>query len=169
MEGLLDAQGVWQEDEEVMGQIVLDYYTDLLTSSNLIVFDEILEAVQPRVTSSMNQKLTMEFTADEVNVALKQMYPLKAPRPDGMPHLFFQHFWPKIGDVVTRTILDFLNLGLTPPNFNETDIVLIPKVKEPKKVTDYRPISLCNVMFTIASKAIANRMKKFLPSIISDT
>ena len=169
MEGLVDAQGVWQEDEEIIGGIVLDYYTDLFTSNNPTGFDEILEAVQPRVTSSMNQKLTMEFTADEVNVALKQMYPLKAPRLDGMPHLFFQHFWPKIGDVVTRTILDFLNLGLTPPNFNETDIVLIPKVKEPKMVIDYRPISLSNVVFKIASKAIANRMKKILHSIISDT
>ena len=78
MEGLLDAQGVWQEDEKVMGEILLDYYTNLFTSSNPTVFDEILEAVQPRVTSRMNQKLTMEFTVDEVNVALKQMYPLKA-------------------------------------------------------------------------------------------
>ena len=74
----MDAQGVWQEDEEVMGQIVLDYYTDLFTSSNVIVFYEILEAVQPRFTSSMNQKLTMEFTIDEVYVVLKQMYLLKA-------------------------------------------------------------------------------------------
>ena len=147
MEGLLDAQGVWQEDEEVMGEIVLDYYIDLFTSSNPIVFDEILEAVQPRVTYSMNQKLTMEFTTDEVNVALKQMYPLKAPGPNGMSPLFYQHFWPKIGEVVTRTILDFLNFGLTPLNFNETHIVLIPKVKEPKKVTDYRPISLCNMVY----------------------
>ena len=92
MEGLLDARGVWQENEEVMGEIVLDYYTDLFTSSNLIDFDEILGAMQPRVTSSMNQKITMEFTADEVNMALKQMYPLKAPGLDGMPPLFYQHF-----------------------------------------------------------------------------
>ena len=92
MEGLLDARGVWQENEEVMGEIVLDYYTDLFTSSNLIDFDEILGAMQPRVTSSMNQKITMEFTADEVNMALKQMYPLKALGPDGMPPLFYQHF-----------------------------------------------------------------------------
>ena len=92
IEGLLDARGVWQENEEVMGEIVLDYYTDLFTSSNLIDFDEILGAMQPRVTSSMNQKITMEFTADEVNMALKQMYPLKASGLDGMPPLFYQHF-----------------------------------------------------------------------------
>ena len=92
MEGLLDARGVWQENEEVMGEIVLDYYTDLFTSSNLIDFDEILGAMQPRVTSSMNQKITMEFTADEVNMTLKQMYPLKASGLDGMPPLFYQHF-----------------------------------------------------------------------------
>ena len=86
-----------------------------------------------------------------------------------MPSLFYQHFWPKIGEVVIRTILDFLTFNLTLPNFNETHIVLIPKVKEPKKVTYYRPISLCDMVFKIASKAIVNRMKKYLPSIISDT
>ena len=94
------------------------------------------------------------------------MYPLKAPGPDGMPPLFFQHFWPLIGNVVTKTILNF---GIVPPKFNETHIVLIPKIKEQKKVTDYRPISLCNVVYKLASKAIANRLKKILPSIISDT
>ena len=43
-------------------------------------------------------------------------------------------------------VLDFLNLGIFPPKFNNTHIVLIPKVKEPKRITECRSISLCNVV-----------------------
>ena len=63
---------------------------------------------------------------------------------------------------------DFLNLGITPPNFNKTHIVLIPKVKEPKRVTDFRPISLCNVAYKIASKTMANRLKQVLPQLVCE-
>ena len=84
-------------------------------------------------------------------------------------HLCFQYFWPKIGEEVTTTVLDFLNIGISPPKFNETHIVLIPKCKEPKKITEYRPISLHNVVYKIASKVVANKLKKILPTIISDT
>ena len=64
-----------------------------------------------------------------------------------------------VGNKVTKTFLDFLNSSISPPNFNQTHIVLIPKRREPKRIIDYRPISLCNVVYKIASKAIANRLK----------
>ena len=69
------------------------------------------------------------------------MLPLKAPGPDGMPPLFFKHFWSTSGEVVTNMVLNFLNSSIFPSNFNDTNIVLIPKVKESKLVTDYMPIS----------------------------
>ena len=94
------------------------------------------------------------------------MYPLKAPGPNGMPPLFFQHFWSTMGDVVTKTVINFLNSGISPPNFNGTRIVLIPKCN-PKRITDYRPISLCNAIYKLASKSITNQLKKFLPAMIS--
>ena len=71
--------------------------------------------------------------------------------------------------MVITTVLEFLNHGVSPPYFNKMHIILILKVKTPKKITDYRPISLCNVVYKIASKAIANRLKKIIHSIISDT
>ena len=169
MEGLLDNDGVWQIEEDKLEEIAIRYFGDLFSTSNLVDFSDLLLVVQPKVTHAMNEWLVQPFVESEVNVALKQMYPLKAPGPDGMPPLFFQHFWSTCGVVVTKTVLDFLNFGISPPNFNETHITLVPKIKEPKKIMDYRPISLCNVVYKIASKAIANRLKIFLPSIISDT
>ena len=72
-----------------------------------------------------------------------------------------------IGDHVIATVLDFLNSSNMNPNINYTHIVLIPKVKSPEKMSDYRPISLCNVVYKIMSKVVANRLKQILPKLIS--
>ena len=48
----------------------------------------------------MNAQLSSEFKAWEVQQAIKQMVPLKAPGPDGMPLLFYQHYWNLVGDDV---------------------------------------------------------------------
>ena len=152
-----------------MEGIILKYYSDLFQSSQPTEFAELIEAVVPKVFQEMNGSLTSEFQCVEDFKALKQMYPLKSPSLDGMPPLFFQHFWPTFGNVVTKTVLDFLHHSIFPPKFNETHIVLFLKIKNPKKVTDFCPISLCNVMYKLASKVLANRLKKVLPKIINDT
>ena len=56
-----------------------------------------------------------------------------------------------------------------PTNLNLTHIALIPKVKNPMCVNEFRPISLCNFLYKIISKVLANRLKKILPHIISPT
>ena len=162
IEGLLDAEEVWQTDEKRVEEIAVEYYETLFTSSNPTDFTELVQAIQPKVSAAMEHMLVGDFTADECRRALKQMYPLKAPGLDGMPQLFLSHFWPTCGEVVTKTVLDFLNLHIVHPNFNGTHVVLIPKIQEPKKIIDFRPISLCNIVYKIASKAIANRLRKDL-------
>ena len=53
------------------------------------------------------------------------------------------------------------------PDLNHTNIVLIPKVKNSEKMSEYKLISLCNVVYKIISKVLANRLKQVLPDIIS--
>ena len=85
-----------------------------------------------------------------------------------MPPLFYQKFWSPSGDCVTQAVLNFLNHGITPPDFNDTNIVLIPKVKNSRKITEYRPISLCIVIYKLASKTETNRLKIVLFGIVSE-
>ena len=78
-------------------------------------------------------------------------------------------FWHIVGDNVVSVVLEFLNTSYLLPDLNHTYIVLIPKIKNPVKVSDYRPISLCNVIYKIIAKVLANRLKQVLPHIISPT
>lgn len=95
------------------------------------------------------------------------MHPLKAPGPDGFSACFYQQHWATVGGEVRTTVLNFLNLGTFDEAINTTFIALIPKVSPSTKVTDFRPISLCNVLYKFIAKVSANRLKVLLPSIIS--
>ena len=64
---------------------------------------------------------------------------------------------------MTGAVLDYLYSANMVPDINYTHIVLIPKVKKSEKMADFRPISLCNVIFKIISKILTNRLKLILP------
>jgi len=115
----------------------------------------------------MNQKLLKPFTRDKVWSALFQMHPLKSPGPDGFLAGCFQQSWRVVGTNVTRTVLNALNGGHIDVAINATNICIIPKVTSSPRVTDNKPISLCNVIYKIISKVLANRLKHVLPHVIS--
>ena len=66
-------------------------------------------------------------------------------------------------------VLNALNSGVVLESLNSIFIALIPKVKHPKKVANFRPISLCNVVYKLISQVLVNRLKKFLASAIPES
>ena len=116
----------------------------------------------------MNTTLLQRYNSEEVKQALFQMHPSKSLRSDDMSSFFFQKYWHIVGQDVTIAILSVLNSGHMLHKMNFTHIVLIPKKNELKNMSDYKPISLGNVISRIVSKVVANRLKHVLPMVISD-
>lgn len=72
-----------------------------------------------------------------------------------------------MGDKVVHEVLEVLEGGPMPDEWNETTIVLIPKVPNPSQVKYLWPITLCNVLYKLVAKVLANRLKHIPPEIIS--
>jgi hypothetical protein len=120
------------------------------------------------VTGQMNASLISEIKQSEVKSALFEIFPTKAPGPDGFPAHFFQHHWELCGEEVTSAVIRVLKGEEDMSTINKTFIVLIPKVASLDDLGQFRPISLCNVIYKFASKVMANRLKVVIPNIISE-
>lgn len=106
-------------------------------------------------------------TKDEIYSIIKCMPSNKSPGPDGFTAEFFKFTWSITGDLVVEAIQEFFETGQLLKEINCTLITLVPKCQQPIRVTDYRPISCCNIIYKCISKLLANRLKVCLPSIIS--
>lgn len=165
---LTRSDGSVSEDCEEMQAMTRDFFQNLYTSEGTANMSAVLDHVPSKVTDSMNTFQCAPFTEKEVKEALFKMFPTKAPGPDGYPDHFFQRNWDTCGEDLTRAVLRVLNGDEVPDEVNDTFIVLIPKVQNPSSLGRFRPISLCNVIYKIISKALANRLKSVLPDIISE-
>lgn len=117
----------------------------------------------------MNESLTKIPSDDEIQKAVFDINPDKAPGPDGMTSLFFQKYWGITAEAMRQTVKDFFQHNVLDPRLNQTNICLIPKTERPCEMTEFRPISLCNVSYKVISKILSKRLKRCLPTLISET
>ncbi|KAJ0075024.1 hypothetical protein Patl1_34399 [Pistacia atlantica] len=128
--------------------------------------EDCIRVVRSVITPEMNSDLVKQISNEEVEKAVFIMNGLGSPGPDGFPTIFYQKHWQTIGPSVCTAVRKAFCSGSWPQDFNATLIALIPKVKTPSKVSEFRPISLCNVLYKILAKVLANDAKN-LATIIS--
>lgn len=166
LKGLEDVHGFKQKSQEGMKSIVLNYFSDLFATSRPKISIDQVDFIKEKSSEDMVAMLSRPYSCEEVEAALAEMHPCKSPGPNGLPALFYKKFWDLVGADICDTVLDFLNDGRLPEDINYTYVALIPKVKNPSKMKDLCPISLCNVSYKIMSKVLANTLKMILPDII---
>jgi hypothetical protein len=95
------------------------------------------------------------------------MKPWKAPGPDGFPAGFFQKSWSIVGASVYDFVVKVWSNPSAIATVNQTDICLIPKIARPEFVNQFRPISLCNTIYKVVSKIMVERLKDYIPKLVS--
>ncbi|GLT67788.1 hypothetical protein SLA2020_400720 [Shorea laevis] len=119
------------------------------------------------ITLEDNSSICSTPSEAEIFEALSSIGSTKAPGPDGFTALFYKEYWNIVKDVVLHSIWDFFESDHLLREQNHTFIALVPKQLGPSTVNHFRPISLCNIIYKIISKILANRFKGLLHRFIS--
>ena len=150
------------------------FYSRLYSSQNPRVNDprfNLLFTGDMIKTLDNEQKESCEglLTVEECKEALKNFSKNKSPGTDGLTAEFYSFFW----DLLSDTMVNSFNYGFQKSKLTvsqrQSIIRLIPKKdKDLSWLKNWRPISLLNLDYKIATKALALQLKKVLPSIIND-
>jgi len=93
----------------------------------------------------------------------------KSPGPDGFDFAFLKEFWYLVKNEVRILFDQFHGNEVLPKNFLSYFVTLIPKVKNPFYLKDFRSISLLGSLYKLLSKVLASRLAGVMNSIISQS
>eukprot|EP00253_Pinus_taeda_P029007 PITA_29007 len=134
---------------------------------NILEIMRLAELFPSFVQQEDSENLMMEVTREELEATIKWFKKDKSPGPDGWTIEFYIAFFDILGDDLLRIVEDCRRSGNIPTTIKSTFVALIPKLDPPTSFNDFRPISLCNCLYKIIAKIIANRLKPILSKHIS--
>jgi hypothetical protein len=150
-------------DPEDIAKEFVNYFRHIFCSSSTNNGRTNLDTNEPPQTQDFTNSVPDK---QEVWEILKSMKRYASPGPDGFNIAFYIWAWSWIGDEVTNMLRSFYTTCIMPPHLNDTQIALIPKKLVCHLPSDFRPISLCNVIYKIIAKSLANRLKQHLPEYV---
>ena len=128
----------------------------------MFIQNDITSLVDFSCSPAQQAVLTAPFTSEDIREAFFSLPRNKASGPDGYSPEFFISCWSVVGGEVTEAVAEFFNSGCLLKQLNATNLVLIPKIPNASKTTDFRPISCLNTIYKVISKLLADRLKLIL-------
>ncbi|XP_048605758.1 uncharacterized protein LOC106359240 [Brassica napus] len=128
--------------EEDLGRLADSHFKLLYSSEDVGITLEDWNSIPAIVTEEQNAQLMAQISREEVREAVFDINPHKCPGPDGMNGFFFHQFWDTMGDDLTSMAQEFLRTGKLEEGINKTNICLVPKKLEAKRLVEFRPITV---------------------------
>jgi hypothetical protein len=168
---LVTASGDQLFSKEAISLEAIRYFSHLFSKekpSALVETRSILDCIPKLVSNNINSNLLKPIVLEELEKVVFGMKKGKAPGPDGFPIEFFQEFWEMIKFDLLEVFQESYQNKQMLKSLNATFLALIPKKDRANSLDQFRPIALCNVTYKIITKLIAERLKPYLASLISE-
>jgi hypothetical protein len=162
---LMGDDGHTSHDKKVMEKLATNFFRALYTFDRSVQPEEVVQLFEPLILDAMNSDLCKEFSTEEISGALFWIGPLKAAGWFPCPVLLKE-----LGYLERRCCMGsegFFDTCQMPTGVNETVIVLLPNKDETELLKDFRPISLCNVIYKVVSKFLVNMLQPLLHELIA--
>ena len=119
--------------------------------------------------NEVEKNICDEFlTIQECGKALSLLPNNKSPGSDGYTTNFYKFFWPDIKNIVFDSFIYSFEHDNLSQNQKLGILNLLPKKeKDLRYLANWRPVSLLNTDYKILTKALALRLQKVIPSLIS--
>jgi len=144
---------------------IIGYFKELYKRQGPSYFD-LAELDLPRLSAEEALQLEEPITKQEIQAALLDCSPSKAPGYDGFNLKCLKEVWPIVGEEFCSYILQFFQSGKMHPSFNTTWVTLVPKKPGVITIADYRPISMVGSLYKVIAKVISARLRRVLPRLI---
>ena len=121
------------------------------------------------LVNSETERLKIPFLEEEVFATLSDLGKDKAPSSDGFNMAFWFFCWDVMKVEVMGVFRDFHEIDRFIKSLNVISLVLVPNKGSAKDLEDFRPISLVGNRYKLLAKVFANRIKKVMDKVISES
>ncbi|GJU55117.1 putative RNA-directed DNA polymerase, eukaryota, reverse transcriptase zinc-binding domain protein [Tanacetum coccineum] len=157
--------GVWVNDANTVKQEVFTYFANRFKEER---------RRRPKFQSIFFQRLSpadielleSDFTMEEIKDATWSCEGSKSPGLDGLNFNFIKRYWDLLKRDFFNCFKHFESTRKLAKGCNPSFITLVPKIRDPIEISDFRPISLIGCVYKILSKLLAIRLAKVMDKII---
>jgi hypothetical protein len=137
-------------------QCITEFLSDILDT------DAVRES---KISQADRERLDSDLQLEEFDEAVEQIKSNTSPGIDGISNRFIKRFWYFFRTPLFNYARHCLDGGKLTENFRSAKVRLIPKKGDPKKISNWRPISLLNCFYKVVSRVLTLRLRTVIDKI----